>query len=334
VPSAGVPNQSPFFIVGNDRSGTTVLRLVVDRSREASVPPESMFLVDFAPVRRRGNLASPEEADRFLTQVWSHPKVKLWKLRDDPPPLPAGLDHAEAYRFIVESPYRAYAGAQGKERFGDKTPSYLHALDELLAVWPDARIVVLVRDGRDVALSIMRVPFGPNNVWAAARWWAQGIRAGREAALKSPGQILTVRYEDLVADPGEQARRVCEHLGLAFHEDMLAIERSDSDKIVEDQADWFTNVWAGINESAVGRWRHQLNAREQEVFAAVAGEELAVLGYEIESPGRVASVPRRRAVPYALHDAVLRGVNFVRLRLLRERGREVRYVFSRKVRRV
>lgn len=321
----------PFFIVGNDRSGTTVVRLILDRSREAAVPPESMHLVDFAASRRRGNLANSDEAARLLTRVWNHPKVKLWKLDGEPPAPPAGLGHDEAYRFIVESPYRAYARAEGKERFGDKTPSYLHALDELIAVWPDARIVVVVRDGRDVALSIVPLPFGPNNAWAAARWWADGIRAGRDAARRLAGQVLTVRYEELVADPRGQARRVCEHVGVRFHDDMLAIERSDPAKVVEDQAGWFTNVWDGINPRAVGKWRREMSARDQAIFAAVAGDELAALGYDVE-PGRASPLPRRRALPHAVHDAAARGVNFVALRLIRERGRELRYVLTRKLR--
>jgi hypothetical protein len=326
-------NPPPFFIVGNDRSGTTMLRLILDRSREAAVPPESMFLVDFIPIRRRGDLADPAKASRFLAQVWNHPKARLWKLLQGPPRLPTGLGHAEAYRFIVEAPYRAYAHSEGKQRFGDKTPLYLHALEELLAIWPDARIVVVVRDGRDVALSIMRMPFGPNNVWAAARWWARGIRVGRAAERKWPAQVLTVRYEDLVADPQEQVRVVCAHVGLTYREEMLAIEDSERTKIVQDQATWFTSIWAGINASAVGKWRRDMNAREREVFVAGAGQELAALGYELESAGRIPSVSRRRTLLFATQDVVLRAANFVSLRLVRERGREVRYVLSRKLRR-
>ena len=122
--------------------------------------------------------------------MWSHPRVRLWGLAGEPPAVPAGLSHAEAYRFAVEAPFRAYAQREGKERFGDKTPAYLAAVDELLAVWPDARIVVLVRDARAVALSIAKLPFGPNNPYAAANWWARGIRAGLAAERRHPGQVL------------------------------------------------------------------------------------------------------------------------------------------------
>ena len=239
----------PFFVVGNDRSGTTMLRLVLDRSAEAAVPPESMFLVDTAAARRSGELGDAAEAARLLERIWEHPRVRGWGLPQEPPPVPAGLSHAEAYRFAVEAPFRAYASLAGKSRWGDKTPAYLHHVDELLAIWPDARFIVLVRDGRDVALSIVGLPFGPNNVWAAARYWAAGIRRGQETERRHPDQVLTLRYEDLASEPRREVERVCAFLGLAFDEEMLAIERTDAAKLAEGPG--------GLVHQRVGRDQHE-----------------------------------------------------------------------------
>jgi hypothetical protein len=299
----------PFFIVGNDRSGTTMLRLALDRGRVA-ITPESMFLVDFAPVRRRSGLDDPAAAAAFVRRVWSHPRVRVWGLPGEPPAVPPGLAHDEAYRFAVEAPFRAYAAARGKPRWADKTPLYLAYVDELAAVWPDARFVVLVRDGRDVALSLLRVPFGPNNVWAAARFWAQGIRLGLDAAARHPGRVRTVRYEDVVADPPSALRPVCEFLGLAYGDEMLAI---------------------GIGADSVGTWRRDMSPRAQRVFASVAGAELELMGYEHGTHGADATPLGAPARLYAAHDAAVRVANFVRLRLVEERGREVGYVLRRKL---
>ncbi|HXV96252.1 MAG TPA: sulfotransferase [Gaiellaceae bacterium] len=326
---AEAPPEPPFFVIGNDRSGTTMLRLVLDRSEEAAIPPESMFLLDFAPVRRRGGLGDPAAAAAFVDEVWRHPRVRLWDLQGGPPSLPPGLGHAEAYRYAVEAPFRAYAHAHEKERFGDKTPAYLHAVDELLAVWPDAQIVVLVRDARDVALSIMPMPFGPNNAWAAGRWWARGVRRGLEAERRHPEQVLTLRYEDLVADPETQVRRVCARLGLGYNSEMLAIERSHPGKIVQDQASWFTQISAGITAAGAGRWVTDLPLADRRAIEAVAGPELRELGYETGPEAR--SVSRPRAAVYAADDTARRAVNVVRLRVVQERGRELGYVLRRKL---
>ena len=319
----------PFFVIGNDRSGTTMLRLILDRSAEAAIPPESMFLLDFAAVRRRGGLEDPAAAAAFAREVWLHPRVRLWGLEGGPPPVPPGLGHAEAYRFAVEAPFRAYARAHGKERFGDKTPAYLRAVDELLAVWPDARIVVLVRDGRDVALSIVPLPFGPNNAWAAGRWWAEGVRRGLEAERRHPEQVLTLRYEELVADPENQVRRVCARLGLGYNSEMLAIERSDPVKIAHAQTSWFPRISSGITTASVGKWQTEMSLPDRRALEAVAGPELRTLGYETGVDPR--PVPGPRAAAYAAHDAVRRTVNAVRLRVVQERGRELRYVLGRRL---
>ena len=306
-----------------------MLRLVLDRSEAAAVPPESMFLLDFAPVRRRGGLDDPDAAAAFVQEVWRHPRVRLWDLAGEPPAVPPGLSHAEAYRFAVESPFREYARLHGKERFGDKTPAYLHAVDELFAVWPNAQIVVLVRDARDVALSIIPMPFGPNNAWAAGRWWARGARRGLEAERRHPERVLTVRYEALVADPETQVRRICERLGLGYNSEMLAIERSHPAKIVQAQASWFTRTSAGITTAAVGKWQTDMSLSDRQTIEAVAGPELRALGYEPGVGQRPVSRPRAGA--YAADDALRRTVNAVRLRIVQERGRELRYVVGRKV---
>jgi Sulfotransferase family len=322
---------SPFFIVGNDRSGTTMLRLIVDRGPEAAVPPESMFLTDFAPAFDAGEPRDAQSAARLMRQVWEHPKVRLWELGTAPPAVPEELSGADAYRFIVAAPFEAYAARHGKPRWGDKTPHYVHHVDHLLRLWPQARFVVLVRDGRDVALSLRRMPFGPNNAWAAAQWWARGIRAGARAQREHPDAVLTVRYEDLAERPAGEMRRVCGFLGLSYSDDMLALELVDPARIVPDQAAWFPTLFDGINTSAVARWRREMSARDRRIFAALAGAELELLGYDVEDRAGPALTPRQERM-FQLHNELMRNVNFMRLRLVQERGRELRFALARRLR--
>ena len=319
----------PFFIVGNDRSGTTMLRLILDRGPDAAIPPESMFLTDFAESFERGEPRDADAATRFMHEVWNHPKVRLWQLAGEPPEVPSRLSPADLYRLVVEAPFKAYAAMHGKPRWGDKTPHYVHHVDHLLALWPRARFVVLVRDGRDVALSLRRMPFGPNNAWAAAQWWARGIRAGARAQREHPDAVLTVRYEDLARRPAGEVRRVCGFLDLGYSDDMLALEEVDPARIVPDQAAWFPTLFDGINTSAVERWRREMGTRDQRIFAALAGAELAQCGYEVGG-GEAPSVSPRQARLFHYHNELMRNVNFLRLRLVQERGRELRLALARR----
>ena len=327
----GAIMQPPFFIVGNDRSGTTMLRLILDRGPEAAVPPESMFLTDYAPLLDSGEPHDAAAAAQLMQRVWEHPKVRLWELATAPPPVPAGLTGEAAFRFIAAAPFEAYAARHGKPRWGDKTPHYVHHVDLLRRLWPDARFVVLVRDGRDVALSLRRMPFGPNNAWAAAQWWARGVRAGVRAAESIPTRCSTVRYEDLAERAAEEVRRVCGFLGLSYSDDMLALENADPARIVPDQAAWFPTLFDGINTSAVGRWKREMGARDRRIFAALAGAELAELGYEVE-PAAGPALSARQERWFRYHNELMRNVNFMRLRLVQERGRELRFALARRLR--
>jgi Sulfotransferase family len=323
--------SDPFFIVGNDRSGTTMLRLILDRGPDVAIPPESMFLTDFASAFDEGVPADAAAAQRLTEQVWNHPKVRLWQLPGAPPPVPAGLSARDAYRWIAEAPFKAYAARHGKARWGDKTPHYVHHVDHLLRVWPRARFVVLVRDGRDVALSLRRMPFGPNNAWAAAQWWVRGIRAGERAQLEHPGAVLTMRYEDLAREPEREVARICEYLGLSYAPEMLALERADRSKIVPEQASWFPTIFDGINTRAVGRWQREMPRRDQRLFAALAAPELARLGYNVDArPAAEPSPLQQRWFHY--HNELMRNINFLRLRLVQERGRELGFALRRRLR--
>ena len=297
-----------------------MLRLILDRSPEVAIPTESMTLVDFEPIRRGArDLGNQQQAVAFLRQVWGHPRIRLWGLTDPPPVPPLGLSHLDAFRFCIEAPYRTYAAQHGKKRWADKTPPYVFHTKSIRAVWGDARILEIVRDGRDVALSIQPLPFGANNVYAAGRDWAAGIRAGSAAKGAIGADFYTVRYEDLVAGPEETVKEICEFLEISFIPSMLSIEETDQAKIIAHEASWFTNVWAGINQKSVAKWKREMTKKDQGLFAGVAGHELRHHGYD---PGVGEVQPSSLvATRMATFDAALRVRNFVRLRIIEERRR-------------
>ena len=322
----------PFFIVGNDRSGTTMLRLILDRGPEVAIPPESMFLTDILFADGKADLGTDTGVQALMERVWSHPKVQLWELEGPAPAVPPGLRGIDAYRWVAEAPFLAYARRHGKSGWGDKTPHYVHHVAQLLEIWPRARFVILVRDGRDVGISVRRLPFGPNNTWAAAQWWARGIRAGDRAQAEHPGNVITVRYEDLAGDPQKHVPAICAFLGLEYTPAMLELEHAERSKIVADQKSWFPTLFDGINTAAVNRWEREMSPRQQALFAALAGTELAAHGYPVPATPVQMELSPLRERAFRRHNELMRNVNFLRLRLVQERGRELRYAVARRVR--
>jgi hypothetical protein len=315
----------PFFIVGCDRSGTTMLRLILDRSGEVAIPTESMILVDFA--RHAGDpLATDAEFDRLARAVWRHPKVREWRLPGGPPPR-QGRTGSAAFRAALEAPYLAYAQTQGKSRWGDKTPYYVTEVDLVKRIFPEARVVNLVRDGRDVGMSLLRVPFGPGNLWAAAHQWRQAVDAGDAAAARYGRDVLTLRYEDVVSDPQTEAARVSAFCEVDFDPDMLAVERS-SDRVARGWEGWFSQLSAGISQASVGKWRTGMSQGDQALFASIAGDALRRHGYEVPDSG---APPRVPAAAYAAQNWAVKMWNFGRLHVVQEHGREVPYLVRRRL---
>jgi hypothetical protein len=319
----------PLFIVACDRSGTTMLRLILDRGPDLAIPTESAIIVDFANVRARyGRLDTDAAFDRLAGDVWRHPKIVQWGLAGGPPDR-GGLTGEAAYRRAIEAPFAAYAAEREKPRWGDKTPLYVQHLDEVRRVFPEARIVVLVRDGRDVALSLMGVPFGPGNVWAAARMWRSAVEAGERAAGRWPEDVLAIRYEDLVDAPERVIREVCEFAGISYSPAMLAIEETPAGRLAAGQEAWFSRISEGISRGSVGRWHREMPRDRIALFQAEAGDALVRHGYPLDDAG---PPPRIPAAAYAVHNWAVKGWQFGRLHVIQERGREVPQLLRRHLR--
>jgi Sulfotransferase family len=318
----------PLFIVACDRSGTTMLRAILDRSPDIAIPTESAIVVDFANLRGRyGGLDTDAEFDRLAADVWRHPKLREWGLQGRPPGR-AGRTGEQAYRAALEAPFVAYARQHGKPAWGDKTPFYVQHLDEVKRVFPEARIVIVVRDGRDVALSLLRVPFGPANVWAAAHMWRSAVEAGERAQRRYGGDVMTVAYERLVGEPQALVPEICGFAGIAYEPAMLAIERSPAGLVARGQEAWFAQLYAGINAGSVGKWRSQMSGTQQAVFSSVAGDVLRRHGYEVPHAGPRPRVPD---AAWLAHNWAVKSWQFVRLHVIAERGREVPHLLRRRL---
>ena len=264
----------PFFIVGSARSGTTLLRLMLNAHHEVAVPPESRFVVELY----KGS--DTVGTSQFLIALAGHKRFQAWDLPIEAVREELGPSPTTEYADVMRAAYRAYARVHGKVRWGDKTPRYVEHLPLLAKLFPDARFIHLVRDGRNVALSYADVPFGPKTVAKAARLWAErvasGVANGRDLGA---GRYMEIRYEDMVDDYTGQAKQLCDFLDLSFDPGMLDYTERARDAILPRAGDHNPHV-AKRPTARVRSWERDMPDPHVEIFEAVAGPVLDRLGYE------------------------------------------------------
>lgn len=282
---------APFFIVGSARSGTTFLRLTMNAHPQVAVPPESRFITELHEGR------DEVDVDEFLDRLAQHKRFAAWEL-------PIGSVREKlsgrtrvGYAEAISAAYLAYAEAQGKQRWGDKTPRYVENIPELASLFPEARFIHLIRDGRDVALSYADVPFGPKNVAKAAELWAnrvaRGIRDGRELER---GRYIEIMYSDLVEDNEGEIKDICSFLALDFDPAMLDPEKTKKGALA--RAERFN---PHVKEQPIRRvrsWKTDMPPEHIEIFEAIAGDVLSELGFErrFPNPGLSARIKARAGI--------------------------------------
>jgi len=284
---------NPFlFIVGRGRSGTTLVRAMLTSHSDLAIPPETHFIV---PLSRDPRINSGGRLDvtALCRRLFNQPGfVGLGLSSDD---VLSALEHPSVQTFpdAIRTVFAMYAGKEGKTRYGDKTPIHVLHIDVLADLFPEAKFIHMIRDGRDVSLSYLDVEFGAENLWEGAIYWRRFVNQGRRAGASLPShRYLEMRYEDLTADPQSQVRRLCEFANLEFQPSMLRYFE-EAEKVGASDAhhpNLHLPPTKGLRD-----WRRQMSYEESSMFEALAGDLLSELGYERAVPSpRLASRARAR----------------------------------------
>jgi hypothetical protein len=290
----------PLFIVGCGRSGTTMLRLLLDTHSEIAIPGESHFIPSLWIKRRRYD-QNGLDVRKMVEDVLATQHVRAWQVPEE-----RVWDRVESlvaptFSDVVTALFTAYADEHGKRCWGDKTPIYVLSMDLLGRLFPRAKFIHLIRDGRDVALSYLSVPWGPGTTWEAAWKWRRDVTAGRDAGSRlGRDRYLEIRYERLVSSPVSTLEQVCSFGGLTWSDEPMARPSLDSLQVRKAHSRYHARSLLPP-EAGLRDWRHQMDPRKVAAFEAVAGDLLTDLGYErrfqaVPFPVRMQARPRTLAL--------------------------------------
>ena len=309
------PGGPPLLILGVRRSGTTLLRVMLDRHSELAVPDESYFVPQLADrhLRRVDPDAFVDDLRRLNTLAeWD---VPLKRVR-------ARLSPAMPIGAAIATVYAVYAEEQGKRRWGDKTPMYMQNLRLLEKLFPDALFVHLIRDGRDAALSFLELPAGlvtetwmhPRTPAEFACQWRTEVAAARRLGQRIGSRYLEVRYEELVGDVEGVLRRICDFAWLGYEPAMADYAGNVDVSAKPHQQRLREPPTKGVRD-----WRKQMSPADVSAFEHVAGDLLRKLGYKTSQDVDFAG--RLRRASYVSRELAWRGASFALRRSLLWRRR-------------
>jgi LPS sulfotransferase NodH len=298
------PGGPPLLILGVRRSGTTLLRVMLDRHSQLAVPDESYFVPQLAD--RHPRRVDPDE---FVDDLRRLNTLTEWEVPLDK--VRARVHERMPIGAAIGTVYAVYAAERGKRRWGDKTPMYMQNLRLLERLFPDALFVHLIRDGRDAAMSFLAMPRGivtetwmhPRTPADFASQWRTEVAGARRLGRRVGPRYLEVRYEDLVADVGAALRRICEFAQLEYEPALADYAGSVDVSAKPHQQSLQQPPTAGLRD-----WRTQMAPADVAAFEHVAGDLLSELGYETSHPPDASG--RARRVAYAARALTWRGASF------------------------
>jgi hypothetical protein len=270
----------PVFIGGCDRSGTTLLGAMLGSHSECLCVPESQFKIDVLRFLKHDQA----EVDLFSTfnMIRNHWRFKLWELDIDLSPTVEKRLRGSYPRLIewIIKDYGNKAGKPSSSIWVDHTPSNLKYAATLASLFPQARFIHIVRDGRAVASSVMRLDWGPNTIIKAAHWWIENVAYGLAAeSFLGKGKVIRLRYEDLVREPTPILERVCSFLDIDYQSKMA---KATGFKVPRFTSAQHALVGNPPDPSRVDAREKKLSPREVEIFKSLTGDSLLSWGYKLK----------------------------------------------------
>ena len=260
-------NHSPIFLGGAGRSGTTLLRVMLDSHSHIACGPEFKFIPSIA--RHWGNTVT-SGTNVLQTYGLTIPDVN------------------KAYRQFILQLLSKYKAASGKPRLAEKSPNNVFFFRHLAHIFPQSPLVHVIRDGRDVVSSLLTMdwidPVTKNKLpyvesaTAAAEYWVQAVMTGRNAALENPVKenYYEIKYESLVINTTDSLRGLFSFIGEPWEPEVLEYHKKKRELAHESSA---KKVTKPIDKSSIGRWETDLNEQDKDAVKCIAGKLLTDLGY-------------------------------------------------------
>lgn len=266
----------PIFVIGCERSGTTLIGNMLGSKRSSVAVPESQFL-DKLLIASENDMISTVYAKKILE---NNDRFKIWNIQI-PKFQKTRMVHIRDYVFEL---VKLYAKKNEKEMdyWVDHTPGHIRNLSRIKKIFPDAKFVHIIRDGRAVASSILSLPDWPfGSIYGVAKHWMTRVGMGLAAESAFKNNAIRVHYENLILDTVGTLTILCKSMNINYEENMLY---RNGIRIPEYTKNQHKLVNCQINFNRISAWKYNLSIQDIRTFEGICGDMLPYLGYKLCYP--------------------------------------------------
>lgn len=275
------------MILGSERSGTNLLRALLSTHSKIASPPPAGFIDALGGIQSR---YFPSGRSSYLSELINDvvmlttTHLNPWDIDLDLEIIKGRMKNSslwEVFRVVNE----IYADEYGCPYWCSKEPGLFKYIFEIAEHFPNAKFVYLVRDGRDVAVSMLRGHLHEFHVYFAAQNWAwtqrQCLRALADPVVSK--QIYLLKYENLIDTPEDVMRDLMRFVGPEFEESQLQYYRNENILEHSKRSRFWKNLAHPINGKNKGEYKYNLGVKNIKIFESVAWREMEALGYPVDS---------------------------------------------------
>lgn len=270
-----------FFITGRGRSGTWLLKSILDTHTDLCVAPEALFIMHLYQKYHQETNWTQEKLKKFFDDLMLEERVKRWWKIDEEALKSQILQQKPNVTFgeLCQLVYWQYSRQHDKKEdvyLGDKNPGYTLFMDKLLNAFPKAKFIHMVRDPRDNVMSFQKASFDLNNSAALAYRWQSYNKKALKFIDKHPDKCIIVRFEDLLSDSENTLQKICKFLGVEYTPDLLTFYKNPKNVF-----EWNKKVAEPLDGKAAYKWKSKMSQEQQEEINYICEEMIRYFNYEI-----------------------------------------------------
>lgn len=275
-------HSSFFFILGRERSGTTLLRNLLNQNKNIGIPQESPLIMHlYGKYRNKSNINIPGLVDDLYTEVlfnlWDIDKNKLIEKL-------TAIEITSFQQFCLEV---LKIDHSEKLLIGDKNPVYSIFPYELHNIFPNAKFVWIIRDYRAQVASMLKVNFEKKNIASLSIRWKNYNRIIEQFYKNNPNQVCLIKYEDLVENPVKAIKNITDFLGTPYEDiDVLNVANNDHNQVSLHHE----SLKNSVSDSHINEWKEALTKKEIQLCESICGDFGNKYGYQV-TESKISTLP-------------------------------------------